>query len=168
MAIIIVITCTACEKDKDQDQQDDNKVNASTLMGSNGRRWRLADITLTYYNTGGGIDSTVKLQSNSANFQYQTLYFMNDGSKQIFMSENLFTRVIPAYGSWQINYAEQKITFACIENRFFPCNNTDGEWKIIRYSVITVNPASEFVDFERTVTLSGGRKVKQFMSIMIV
>lgn len=164
----LIFVCAGCEKDKQDEEQLKEKVYASTLMGTSGKRWSLREITLNYYNAGGELDSTVKLEPNSTNYLYNTLYFTQDGSRKTFDTENLLTNVMPAYGSWQFNEAAQKISFTCIENRFFPCNGTDGEWTITNYLILSYNPLRETLAFERTVTLTGGRKVKQRISLIIV
>lgn len=166
----IVIFLLGCSKKDEGETKPATDVTINTLMGSSGKRWPLSSVKLTYYNTGGGVDSIAILEPNANNYQHNTLYFSDNngvnGLNLVFDTEDILTKVVPAFGSWSFNQSTQKITFTCIANQFFPCNGTDGEWQIVTHYINHAYRIEKLV-LERTIIPAGGGKVKQEINLSI-
>lgn len=165
------ISMIACEKTGDDDTTNPKtNITRQTLMGNSGKRWLLASITLTYSSASGSVDSTVEKKSNASNYLNQSIFFGDNlgvnGIGQNFTTEGYLSEIMPPMGSWSVNESSQTLSLVCMANRFFPCNNTDGQWTFTGY-VSLPQSGNESLFMERTVALPGNRKVKQKVHISI-
>lgn len=165
---IFLLAATAAFLSCSKSDSDDNNptpgggsngtVTTLTLMASTGKRWALDVGTLTYYNAGGGTDSTVTL--NGAATPCSIYFTDNNGVGGLHQNYDVpypLTKALPGFGTWAVNQSAQKINFTCISPY---CNGMDGDWQIVHYAIYyTTN--SEWLKIERILSLTGGRKVKQ-------
>jgi hypothetical protein len=137
-------------------------VTTLTLMASTGKRWALDVGTLTYYNAGGGTDSTVTLNGAATPCW---IYFTDNngvgGLHQNYDVQYPLTKALPGFGTWAVNQAAQKINFTCIAPY---CNGMDGDWQIVFYYKYHITDG-ESLKIERTLSLAAGRKVKQRLEL---
>jgi hypothetical protein len=96
--------------------------------------------------------------------QWATVFFAS--SDNTFDATDVAAVLLPHYGSWSLNASEGKLTFTCIENRFWSCTaGSSGEWVITKYARLTAS--SEGMTLQRNITLNNNRKVKQEIVLAI-
>lgn len=155
---------TGCSKGKGEEETPKTNVTKLILMGNAGKRWPLTEISMTYYASNNSVDSVVTLRPDASNWLYNSIHFADNGGLT-YMTEGYLTQVLSEFGSWTFNEATQKISFTCTPTPFSGCNGTNGEWQITFYRF--VNGASESLSLERTITLTGGRKVLKQIRLII-
>lgn len=165
-AAAFLLSILSCKKDSGGDDNDQPKtdVTVTTLMGATGKRWPLFEATLTYYGSGGSVDSTVTLRPTSS---VSSIYFTDNmgvnGLYKNYDAQEPLDQIMAGFGTWSLNEGKQVLNLACYST-YCNGNGVDGDWQITGHSFYG---AVEFLTIERTLSLSGSRKVRQVVEFQI-
>lgn len=153
LKILVVILLAACSKNN----SDDNgttpagvQITETDLASTGGKMWDINQLNIIYYNSGGGIDSTVTRTLTTSSVFY---FGAASGGRQYYTTDPL-NAFVPSAGTWLINANQTSLTFNCISPYCTPTSTE--QWTVTAFS--PRNAYGESLNAEQTQSLSGGRK----------
>lgn len=165
LSMSIIFTTSSglsCKKDDKEDNPSTN-VTEQDIMSNNGKRWMVGIVTLTTYNAAGDVESKEDIDiDDNIGVWFGDNAGVNGLNKTFTASEPLLD-YFPELASWSLNTSSQTITLTCAPG--YCASNKSGEWQI--NSFMKREDGGGYIRIERTISLSGGKKLKQEMLLFV-
>lgn len=165
LSLSIIFTTSSGLSCKKEDKEDKPSTNVTELdiMSNNGKRWMVGIVTLTIYNAAGDVESKEDkdIEDNIG------VWFGDNGGinglNKTFTASEPLLEYFPELASWSLNETRQTITLTCAPG--YCASNKSGEWQIS--SFMQRGDGGGYIGIERTISLSGGKKLKQEMLLFV-